>query len=177
MIYKGKLGISTDIPINDPVTELAVSSAAVAATYIQMWIVTLKKETGRQILNDTENMDRAKFNALPNGGAFSYQDVNTHIGDGNVGRRGNAVLSPAYFNTRSYRSLTMGNDIETQQTGTPPGNTGDVAKSFSIKIPMNNLLLRVVLVVHLGNSSSQENYKPRIGYGVYTQYVDRTQGL
>jgi hypothetical protein len=140
MIYKGKLGISPTInPANDP-NSPDIVSPAVTPTYIQMWIVTLKKETGRQLMNETENMDQDKFNTLANGGPFSVQNVNVHIGDGNIGRRGNAMLNPAFFNIRSYRSFTMGNDVETYTTNTPVSNISDVAKSFSIKIPMNNLV-------------------------------------
>lgn len=131
MIYKGKIGCSLDPDINSP---------AITPTYVQMWIVSLKKETGRQLLNDTTQLNQVKFNEQPNGYCFSYQNVNTHVGDSNVGRRGNAMLNTQFFNIRAYRSFTVGNDVVGTQPDTHVGNITDVAKSFSIKVRMNNVV-------------------------------------
>ncbi|AXQ65512.1 MAG: hypothetical protein [Circular genetic element sp.] len=132
MIYKGALGVIRAV---DP-----EQSPAVTPTFVQMWIVSLKKETGRQLLNDTQQLNQVAFNTLTNGTAFSVSNVNAISQNGNVGRRGNAMLNTEYFNIRAYRSFTMGNDTITAATNTPVANMDDVAKQFSIKIRMNNFV-------------------------------------
>jgi hypothetical protein len=51
-------------------------SPAVTPAFVQMWIVSLKKETGRQLLNDTQQLNQVAFNTLTNGTAFSVSNVN-----------------------------------------------------------------------------------------------------
>lgn len=113
--------------------------------YIQIWIVSLKKETGKQVLADTNGMAESQFRQQPNGSAFTKSPILTiPIVGGTISRNGNYFLNPNLFNIRGYKTYTIGNRSNSEATTTVSNGSGynmsDLSRNFSIKLKMNNYI-------------------------------------
>jgi len=111
--------------------------------FITIWIVTLKKETGRQLLQDSNNLNEINFNGLPNGSAYVYNttgDLRQGIPSLN-NRRGQYFLNPEMFNIRKVKRLIMGNTgISLQGSEVEMTALSAYAKRCKLTIPMNNVI-------------------------------------
>lgn len=121
----------------------------VAPRYIQVWVVSLKKETGKQLLVATNNLDQAELRLQETGTVFTKSPVLTYTVPGippnqppvTASRDGNYFLNPNFFNIRSYKSFTIGNRTNSRTGAATAGhNMSDLSKNFSMKIKMNNVI-------------------------------------
>ncbi|AXQ66215.1 MAG: putative capsid protein [Virus sp.] len=113
----------------------------VTPTFIQIWIVTLRKETGRQCLQDSNNMSQTGFNTVPANTLYSYQDIGM---DTNSQRKGNAMLNPAFFKIHAYKSFTLGKIHA--QSALPSG-----VEMMNISGPLSNQVRSLNFKIRMGN--------------------------
>ncbi len=134
-VVNGSIGI---IPNGIGVTQ-------VAPRYIQVWIVSLKKETGKQLLTDTNGMAQASFRLQANGSAFTKSPILTiPVLNNTISKNGNYFLNPNLFNIRKYKTFTIGNTPNSNVTSPGTESTGynmkDLSRNFSFKFRMNNYI-------------------------------------
>lgn len=136
-----KLQLVMDLTILPPINNEIVP---VYPRFITIWIVTLKKETGRQLLQDSNNLNEINFNNLPNGSAYVFNQtgVRPETPPPLTNRRGQYFLNPEMFNIRKVRRCVMGNKAVNAGAvdGTQFTDLSSQAKRIKLTIPMNNVI-------------------------------------
>ncbi|AXQ66041.1 MAG: putative capsid protein [Cressdnaviricota sp.] len=127
------------------------SLAPLPFTYIQVWLVKLKPETSRQLLQDTEDLNEGVFNAEFNGVYFYYTINDAQNYD-------QIKLNPKYFDIKQYRRSSIQNimqeTISDEDVSTTNPNT--VVKHMSIKHRCSTKLVNPY-----GNNPANQQQRPQ----------------
>lgn len=135
-----RLQMIMDLTILQPKNQ---ETSPVFPRFITIWIVSLKKETGRQLLQDSGNLNESTFNGLANGYAWVYNTTgDLRITPSSTNRRGQYFLNPNIFNIRKVRRCIMGNTYTNAPdlTQGTPTQMSSYAKRIKLTIPMNNMI-------------------------------------
>jgi hypothetical protein len=136
-----RLQLIMDLTILPPTNQ---ETTPVYPRFITIWIVSLKKETGKQLLSKSNNMNESNFNGLANGYATFYNTTGDLRSTPSLtNRRGQYFLNPDIFNIRKVKRCIMGNAfVQTPALVEPgyPTNLAAYAKRLKLTLPMNNVI-------------------------------------